>query len=143
MQVGKSRALSEIASNAVLQGLAPCVIAGESWSEPPPTLLLLAVRIAEVMDDTREFLGLERRVVSSALKAVFRAADKPYSFDPSQITDFQFEAQQAKDKAGLPATPAVDRSIARQVLKDDVKEFLGELNGRFLDAEVSHTSKLR
>jgi hypothetical protein len=131
VQIGKSRAVSEIASNAVLQGLAPCVLTSAAAFEPPPTLLLLAIRIAEAMDDSREFLGLERRVTSSALRIAFKVAGHPYVFDPAQMTDFKLERDTVKAMVAKPDARALEAGIVRDIVKEDVSYLLDELKVHF------------
>jgi hypothetical protein len=131
VQIGKSRLVSEIASNAVLQGLAPCVLPSAAGFEPPSSLLTLAVRIAEVMDITREYLGLNPRVTSAALKKAFVATGTPYAFDPAQLDEFRDIRDDVKKKAGEPGAKAVATDTVRDAFAKDVETLLDDLNSQF------------
>jgi hypothetical protein len=131
VQIGKSRLMAEIASNAVLQGLAPCVLTSAPGFELPPNLLLLAIRIAEVMDVAREYLGLNPRVTSAALKTGFTIADQRYAFDPSETDGFKIERDKVKKILALTETRVAATDIVRDALRKDVSGFLEELKLRF------------
>lgn len=131
VKIGKSRLVSEIASNAVLQGLAPCVLPSAAGFEPPPSLITLAVRIAEVMDITREYLGLNPRVTSAALKAAFRATGTPYAFDTAQLDEFRDIRDDVKKKVAEPGAKVVATDTVRDAFAKDAETLLDDLNSQF------------
>jgi hypothetical protein len=131
IQIGKSRLVTEIASNAVLQGLAPCVLTSGPAFQPPPGLLLLAIRIAEAMDDAREFFGLAKKVRSAALRRAFRLTGNRDKFDTPQMGDFKDYRNEVKTLAAAPAVRVPDLDQLRDDLKEDVGIFLQDLAAQF------------
>lgn len=139
LQIGKSRALSEIAANSVLDGMLPCVI-GEALQRPL-NLLAFAVRVAEVMDDSREYFGLPRQVRSTALETAFLVCrntpqthtSKPPQqaqppFDAANLLPYKLYRDTVKSWLNQPEVPPPEADIAMDAIKADSEMLLADVN---------------
>lgn len=71
LQIGKSHLLAEIAAQALLDGMLPCVAPSGPGYPPPSNLLGFAIRFGEITDDTRGAFKLAPREESEGLRLAF------------------------------------------------------------------------
>lgn len=134
-QIGKSRLLAEIASNSVLDGFVPCVMpSGTGGFQPPANLLSFAIRLCEVMDDTRESFGLKRRTDCEVLRFAFDSLKEPYLYDPDSkdaMRAFQIKRADVKKQiqalgSGSEATQ-IDYDSLADSIRDDTESLLADI----------------
>ncbi len=134
-QIGKSRLLAEIASNSVLDGFVPCVMPSGTGFPPPGNLLSFAIRLCEVMDDTRESFGLKRRTDCDILRVAFAKLEEPYLYDENNkdaMLAFKFKRADVKRRIqeqgpGTEATP-LDYDIIAEAILADTEVLLADID---------------
>jgi hypothetical protein len=140
LQMGKSRFLSEMAASAVLDGIVPCLLASGEGLQLPLNLLTFAIRVAEVMDDTREFFGLHRRVASEALNTAF---DEPVAFDPDNPQPFKRKRDDVKALLNQPGVKQVSEDRVRDAIGADTNRLLHDLQALMPDSKPADAPYFR
>ena len=144
-QIGKSRLLAEIASNSVLDGFVPCMMPSGMGFQPPANLLSFAIRLCEVMDDTRESFSLKRRTDCEVLRFAFDTLKEPYVYDPDSREKMRaFQIKRAEVKKQIQAqgsgseTTQVDYDSIAESIYADTESLLADIEKKAAGAaEVS------
>jgi hypothetical protein len=138
-QLGKTRLLEEIAAHAVMDGFIPCTLLSNPPFEASPNLLLLALSVADSMDQTRDHFSTARLHTSKALDLGCWALNKTPLAAPETKDIANFEWQ--KDliirelrTLGEPGQPPLPRyqSVRASILADfrqlqtDIESVTGE-----------------
>lgn len=125
-QFGKTRLLEEIAAHAVMDNFIPCVILPSTGGifEPPTTLLSLALRLAESMDETRDYFSIAKRATSHALDLAFMIC-YPNPPDVSTPVKLGFEkgrVKKALKELGERDKTAEEASAVRAAMLEDFRQ---------------------
>jgi hypothetical protein len=141
-RLGKSWLIEEVSWLAVLEGFIPVVFRSISPADDiPANLLLFAIKLAEMMDDTRERFDLERRVESSALALAFLSTGQTVTFSPGAILQYQSAADRVKGTVSTPPPNGKDpkewagRLSIEQAMREDIEALLSNVQQKIPQAK--------
>lgn len=120
-QFGKTRLLEEMAARAVLDGFVPCLIPSTTRDQDPPAnLLLFALRLAKVIDYTRESFKLPERP-SRAVVQAFKSALGDVRV-PSDPVDFELAKARVVEALGkYDVVPGYSTDAIRNIIIEDLR----------------------
>jgi hypothetical protein len=131
-RLGKTWLLNELAAQAALEGFVPCVLPNLAAVEVPGNFLLMAMRLAEAMDDTREKFDCPRRYVSSAQRTAFKTLKMQVTLPAVGRDDPDYDDQVADAKQRLRDPPPrgaqwADQAAVEAAIRRDLEALVADV----------------
>ena len=130
-KLGKTTLLAQLQARALLDGYVPCLVESslEGPKQPPPNLLYLSMRLAEIMDDMRDVFGIPRRVTSHAQRFVFAVKARQEKYEGAESYAFETALGIVKRElagSGIGSENVDPQSVAR-VIRSDIEQLMTDV----------------